>query len=72
MALSWGIECSLVNRLYNAPECLDEIIQTAEEYGKLKTGDLIVVTLGLPDFTFDHTNTIKVHNVNRERKSSFI
>ena len=63
MALSWGVTPLLMPRAANTDELIQLAVQAAEQAGLVRTGDLVVVTAGVPTGVSGTTNMIKVHLV---------
>ena len=63
MALSWGVTPLLMPRAANTDELIQLAVQAAEQAGLVRTGDLVVVTAGVPTGVSRTTHLIKVHVV---------
>ena len=63
MALYWGVEPITMPRASSTDELVELAIQSAEEAGLVKRGDLVVVTAGVPVGVSGTTNMIRVQQV---------
>ena len=63
LSLSWGVTPLLMPYAHNTDELIDLSVKTAEEAGLVHTGDLVVVTAGVPVGISGTTNMLKVHMV---------
>lgn len=63
MNLSWGVIPILVEEKQSTDELFDHSIDTATEKGYLHSGDLVVITAGVPLGISGTTNLMKVHVV---------
>lgn len=63
LALVWGVECLQVTDFADTDEMLKIAVETMRPL-KLKTGDKIVITAGVPFGAGGRTNLIQVHEVN--------
>ena len=63
LALSWGVTPLLMPYAHNTDELIELSVKTAEDAGLLHSGDLVVVTAGVPVGISGTTNMIKVHLV---------
>lgn len=61
--LSWGVKPLLVEEKSMADELFDHAVDTAEKAGYLQSGDLVVITAGVPLGISGTTNMMKVHVV---------
>ena len=61
--MSWGVTPVLVEEKNDVFELFDHAIQVAKEKGVLKSGDIAVITSGVPMGVSGTTNMIKVENV---------
>lgn len=61
--LSWGVKPLLVEEKNNADELFNHAVDTAEKAGFLHSGDLVVITAGVPLGISGTTNMMKVHVV---------
>ena len=63
MNLSWGVVPVLVDEMSNTDDLFDHIVEVAERHGYVKSGDLAVITAGIPLGISGTTNMLKVHLV---------
>ena len=63
LSLSWGVTPLLMPYAHNTDELIDLSVKIAEEAGLVHTGDLVVVTAGVPVGISGTTNMLKVHMV---------
>jgi len=63
MQLLWGVYPVLCSKFNNSDEMVDNSIRAAEEAKLVDSGDLVVVTAGLPPGISGNTNMIRVHVV---------
>lgn len=63
LALSWGVHPILMPYANSTDELVDLSVKTSVEHGLLQSGDLVVVTAGVPVGVSGTTNMIKVHMV---------
>lgn len=63
MNLSWGVVPVKVEEMTNTDALFDHIVDVAEKHGYVKSGDLTVVTAGIPLGVSGTTNMLKVHLV---------
>ena len=63
LALSWGVTPLVMPYAHNSDELIELSVKTAEEAGLVRTGDLVVVTAGVPVGISGTTNMLKVHMV---------
>lgn len=61
--LSWGVRPLLVEEKDNADDLFDHAVDTAQKAGFLQSGDLVVITAGVPLGISGTTNMMKVHVV---------
>lgn len=59
----WGVQPVLVNRLSGTDEMINAAVNAALEKGYIKSGELAVITAGVPAGIPGTTNLIKVHVV---------
>ena len=71
MALTWGVHCSLIDKIERTEECLSLIEEKIEESEFLENDDLIIITAGMPTLERNSTNMIKVHQVDRGNSELF-
>lgn len=63
MLLMWGVQPVFVSQSSNTDEMMSNAIAGAMESGWVKTGDLVVITAGVPVGITGTTNMIRVHTV---------
>lgn len=63
MNLSWGVVPILVDEMSNTDDLFDHVVDVAERHGYVKSGDLAVITAGIPLGISGTTNMLKVHLV---------
>ncbi len=63
LSLSWGITPLLMEEAHSTDALIEMSVATAERAGYLQSGDLAVVTAGVPVGISGTTNMIKVHMV---------
>ncbi len=63
MLLLWGVQPVFVPQSSNTDEMMSNAIEGAMESGWIKTGDLVVITAGIPVGITGTTNMIRVHTV---------
>lgn len=63
LALSWGVTPVMMPYAHNTDELVDLSVQASLDAGLIQTGDLVVVTAGVPVGVPGTTNMIKVHLV---------
>lgn len=61
--LSWGVYPLLVEEMTTTDELFDHSVKTAVKAGLLQSGDLVVITAGVPLGISGTTNLLKVHIV---------
>lgn len=61
--LMWGVTPVVVDKQDNTDEIFDKSVAKAVETGYAKTGDIVVITAGVPVATKGTTNLLKVHLV---------
>lgn len=63
MNLSWGVIPVLVDEKHTSDELFDHAIDKASEGGLVESGDLVVITAGIPLGVTGTTNLMRVHIV---------
>ncbi len=63
LALSWGVEPLMIEELDSTDRLFERTVQLATEAGYLESGDLVVITAGVPLGISGTTNLLKVHLV---------
>jgi pyruvate kinase len=61
MNLSWGVSPIPVDMKTNTDDLFEHLVNVAEKYGYVKSGDLAVITAGIPLGVSGTTNMLKVH-----------
>ena len=63
MNLSWGVTPLLIKEEYNTDDLFEHAVEAAESAGIVKSGELVVISAGVPLGVAGMTNLIKVHVV---------
>ena len=63
MNLSWGVYPIHIDEMTSTDELFAHVVEKAEEHGYVKSGDLTVITAGIPLGVSGTTNMLKVHLV---------
>lgn len=63
MNLLWGVTPILIENKKNTDDLLDHIIDMSERHNLVKSGDLVVITTGVPLGVSGTTNLVKAHLV---------
>lgn len=63
MNLSWGVTPIIVQEMDNTDELFEHVVNVAEKLGLVSSGDLTVITAGVPLGVSGTTNLLKVHLV---------
>lgn len=63
LAISWGIVPLMMDYAHNTDELIEKSVQAAQAAGYVESGDLVVITAGLPVGISGTTNMIKAHLV---------
>ncbi len=63
LAITWGVVPVLTEVKDSTDEIFEQAIQKAQETGIVKSGDLLVISGGMPSGISGTTNTLKVHIV---------
>jgi pyruvate kinase len=66
LELVWGIQTLQIDPYNSSDEAMKKIEHTLLEYGLVKTGDKVVLTLGAPVLERGKTNTLRVYTVGGE------
>ena len=61
--MSWGVSPILVEEKDSTDDLLEHAVESAEKKGYVRSGDLVVVTAGIPLGISGTTNLLKVHTV---------
>jgi len=63
MALFWGVQPLLIEPFQNTDQMINSSIKSSLDSGMVKSGDLVVITAGIPPDRRGTTNFLKVHIV---------
>ncbi len=63
MNMSWGVIPIMIDEKDNTDDLFEHVIDVAEKKGLVKSGDLVVITAGVPLGVSGTTNLLKVHLV---------
>ena len=63
LAISWGVKPILMDFAKSTDELIDRAVTAAQKYECVSTGDLVVVTAGVPVGVAGTTNMVKAHTV---------
>ncbi len=63
MNMSWGVAPLLMTEMHNTDDLFANVVDVAERAGYVKSGDLAVITAGIPLGVSGTTNMLKVHLV---------
>lgn len=66
LAVSWGTETFIVDRVSNTDEMIDEVDRILIERGQMELGDVVVIVAGAPPATVGSTNFIHVHRIGEQ------
>jgi pyruvate kinase len=66
LELVWGIQTLVIKPYTSSDEAMHQIEQMLIQYGLVKTGDKVVLTLGVPVLERGKTNTLRVYTIGRE------
>lgn len=66
LELVWGIQTFEIKPYTSAEEAMMQIETMLVEYGLVKTGDRVILTLGVPVMEGGKTNSLRVYTVGRE------
>ncbi len=66
LELVWGIQTLRINPYSSSDEAMAQIEEMLLKYGLVKTGDKVVLTLGVPVLERGKTNALRVYTVGRE------
>ena len=72
LMLSWGVYSVTIDKLDNSRQCLDRVAKIVDSQKWLNKGELVVFVLGLPKFASGSINTIKIQNVTKSDKATFL
>ena len=63
MNLLWGVTPILMEEKSTTDKIFNQLVDSAQKYGHVMTGDLVVLTVGIPFGVSGTTNLLKVHLV---------
>lgn len=63
MNLLWGVIPILMKKKNNTDQIFNHVVESAQKNGHVSTGDLVVLTVGIPFGVSGTTNLLKVHLV---------
>ena len=63
MSLSWGVAPVMMDEKENTDELFESAINAAVEHGLLESGDVAVITAGIPLGIAGNTNMLKVAEI---------
>ena len=66
LALSWGTETFIVDRVDTTDNMIDQVDQQLLRIGRLRDGDVVVIVAGAPPGTVGSTNLIHVHRIGEQ------
>ena len=66
LELVWGIQCLNIAPYVSSDEAMHQIEEMLIKYGLVKTGDRVVLTLGMPVLEAAKTNSLRVYTIGRE------
>jgi len=66
LALSWGVECLVVDSATTERELFIQSIEALSKREKIKKNDILIITAGLPVGVEGNTNMMRIHVVGRE------
>lgn len=66
LELVWGIQTLVIKPYTSSDEAMHQIEEMLIKYGLVKTGDKVVLTLGVPVLERGKTNALRVYTVGRE------
>lgn len=69
LELVWGIQTLLINRYKASEEAMEQIEKMLIQYGLCKSGDKIIVTMGLPVQQGAKTNALRIYTISDMRPS---
>lgn len=61
MALFWGVQPLLIEPFQNTDQMINSSVRSSLDSGMVKSGDLVVITAGIPPGRRGTTNFLKVH-----------
>lgn len=66
LELSWGIQTHPIKPYNSSDEAMIQIEEKLLQYGLVKTGDRVILTLGVPVLERGKTNTLRVYTIGGE------
>lgn len=66
LALSWGTETFIVDRVDTTDNMIDQVDLQLLRIGRLRDGDVVVIVAGAPPGTVGSTNMIHVHRIGEQ------
>lgn len=66
LALSWGVECLVIDEAKNERDMFVMAIDALSKKEKIKKNDILIITAGLPVGISGNTNMMRVHVVGKE------
>lgn len=63
LSILWGVNPVLAPKMESTDEMIDKSVDVAQDKGLIKSGDVVVITAGVPVGLMGTTNLIKVHIV---------
>lgn len=66
LELVWGIQTHVIKPYTSSDEAMHQIEEMLIKHGLVKTGDKVVLTLGVPVLERGKTNTLRVYTIGRE------
>ena len=63
LALVWGVHGIPNGSFYNADTILQDLPQVLKKLGVVESGDVVVITAGLPINQMRPTNTVKINRI---------
>jgi pyruvate kinase len=66
LELVWGIQTLTIKPYTSSDDAMHEIEEMLIQYGLVKTGDKVVLTLGVPVLERGKTNALRVYTIGRE------
>lgn len=71
LSLTWGVLPLWIKKIENTEECLHNIENLINPSSVLNSGDLVVLTAGIPTLAYNTTNTLKVHQIKTKANKIF-
>lgn len=63
LSIVWGVRPLLIRRIENTDQMIQEAVEASVSAGHINSGDLVVITAGVPVGVHGTTNLLKVHTV---------